>query len=212
MAGPFSFLSNLAGIGSLALGAYGMLRRERRPAGYDEMIAAQAQARQISDMISNPNNAQFQQLVGEEEQKSNADTARMVNSIIIANRRAQRRGGAFFANPERQDETMASLLLRSREASRGKAMEKVRANLQASLTGNTQAYTAASGVASTADLMQQRRRQNLFGGAELGVRALDYLGRDRTPSPSRAGDIAWWGPRRQPIRLPAPGDYPYAYE
>ena len=215
MAGPFSFLSDLAGIGSVALGAYGLLSRPKKPPGYDEMIAAQARAREISDMLSNPSHSGFQRLVGEEEQRINADTAKMVNQIVIANRRAQRRGGAFFANPERQDESMASLLLRSREGARSKASAKVRENLMASLTGNTQAGAQAREVASTGDLLNQRRRQNLFGGAEMGLKGLDYLGRDRTPPPTRYRDIEWFGPRYN-VRLPSPsrrsGDYPYAYE
>lgn len=179
-----------AALGSVALGAASLLQDNDPPAGSEELMAGSRRAREISDMLANPNDPRFLQLVDQEEGRIRGDFAQALKELRIANQRATARGGAPMLNPERRDEAIAMASARGLEQARTRARENARAYLQAAAGANQMSmggFANAANINGTVDALGRMNRSNALQTIFGGVHALSRPAPQMQPGQETVG-------------------------
>jgi len=171
----FDWLQGAAAAGSLVAGVTSLLDDPDPPQGSAELMEGSRRAREISDILSNPNDPRFLQLVDQEEGRIRGDFASSLKQLRIANQRATARGGAPMLNPERRDETMARATAWGMEEARNRARENARAYLMASAQANQMSmggFAQSAGIDGGLNSLNRMNRANAMQAAFGGAYAL----------------------------------------
>jgi hypothetical protein len=168
----FDWLSGAAALGSAVVGAASLFDDNDPPEGSRELSESARRAREISDILSNPNDPRFLSMVDTEEDRIRGDFAGALKQLRVANQRATARGGAPMLNPERRDESIAQAAARGLEDARSRARDNARAYLTAAAQANQMSMGGFANVANIdarTDALSRMSRANglqaLFGGA-----------------------------------------------
>lgn len=171
------------GAANLGLGIIGAFNGGNRKAAREAQRAQQAmlaEQQRVTRILEDANNEgpMFQQQYADRRAVVDRDFAQNLRQIRTTNARANARGTGWI-NPERQDEAMASALLRNQLDLRNQAREQARRALLASAgiaSQNAQNYASAGQLGIGAAQLNQRALNQQLGGVAAGLQALNWLG------------------------------------
>lgn len=185
-----SFLSDLAGVGSFAVGVASLFDKERKPEGLDDFRMAAQRNRDISDQLMNPNDPRFLALAGQEEDKIRGDLSTALKELRTTDLRARARTGMGVLNPERRDESISQALSRGFADAKERARMNARNYLQAAAAANSGAMSGFAGLTQMNQGINQQNTANRASGFNAMFRGMDALGR----SPRLGGSVLSRGP------------------
>jgi hypothetical protein len=162
-------------IGSAVVGAASLFKDNDEPAGSAELRAGAGRAKEISDILSSPNDPRFLQMVDQEEGRIRGDFAEAMKNLRVSNQRAMARGGAPMLNPERRDEAIAQASARGLEEARSRARDNARAYLTAAAQANQMSmggFAQSASIDGTMDALGRMNRSNALQTIFGGVNAL----------------------------------------
>lgn len=170
--GWFSFGDALGGA-NLALGAYGLFSGSQNSKKAAKQAEQEAQRiRAISDDIANEG-PMFQAQYNSQKGRIDRDFANNIKTLRTRSQRdIARTGGVGFLTPERQDEAIASSLLRGQIDNQEMAKNKAREVLLNSI-GVAQQTQA---MRNQANQYQQQGQQQLYGGLSSLLYGANALG------------------------------------
>jgi hypothetical protein len=201
-----SFLSDLAGVGSFAVGVASLFDKEKRPEGLEDFRLAAQRNRDISDQLMNPNDPRFQALAGQEEDKIRGDLASALRELRTTDLRARARTGMGVLNPERRDESISQALSRGFSDAKERARMNARNYLQAAAAANSGAMSGFAGLTQVNQGINQQNTSNRASGFNAMFRGMDAMGR----SPRLGGSSLLNGnPKGTPAERPTISETDY---
>lgn len=164
-----SSVGDIVGLGSLALSAADLFKKDQIPKG---MKQANNRISQISAALSNPDDPLYQQTVADQEQNIRGDFAQALQDMMTQSQRKIARGGmGLFVNPDRQDEAISSAFLRSTNDMKQQARDNARTYLQGALGANN----AAMGAYAPQMQMDAQNKSNKFSGISAIAEGLSSM-------------------------------------
>lgn len=134
--------------------------------------ATLGQAQGLINLLSNPNDPKFQELLAQENQSVRQGYLQNIRDLIEGNRRQALLGRQQYFDPERRDESVFSAVNQAGQQAQQQARSNVIDNLNNQIARLQGQFSGQMNLAQTSDKRNDQMRQSIMallgGGLEAG--------------------------------------------
>lgn len=125
----------------------------------------------LINLLSNPNDPQFQQLLSQENQSVRQGYLRNIRDLIEGNRRQALMGRQQYFDPERRDESVFSAVNQAGQQAQNQARSNVIDNLNNQIAKLQGQFTGQMNLAQASDQRNNQMRQSIMALLSGGLQA-----------------------------------------